>query len=70
VTHPHPDKQHVVTCVRRFIIGLKNKYGFTEKYLKDGIEKTRFVNRRGARSQVCYSRLIDTYLTAKRELNK
>ena len=25
--HPHPDKQHIITTYRRFILGCKRKYG-------------------------------------------
>jgi hypothetical protein len=26
-SHPHPDKQHVVLCYRKFILSCKRKFG-------------------------------------------
>jgi hypothetical protein len=49
VNHPHPDKLHVIKCVRTYILGNKRKFGT-------------------ARSLVHHRDLIQTYLTAKRQL--
>lgn len=27
MTHPHPDKAHVVRCMRRYILSVKRKFG-------------------------------------------
>lgn len=31
--HPHPDKSHVVRSVRRYLIGVKKKFGSARRLL-------------------------------------
>lgn len=51
MTHPHPDKAHVMQAMRRYVLASKRK----------------FLNARGLGH---YQALIQTYLTAKREVKE
>lgn len=56
MTHPHPDKQHVVDSVRRYILAAGRK--FTGRQYGT------------ARSLINYPGLLATYVVAKREIGK
>jgi hypothetical protein len=56
MNHPHPDKQHVVDCCRRYILACGRK--FTGR--KFG----------SARALVNYPGLLSVYVTAKKQLGE
>jgi len=57
VSHPHPDRRHVMLAYRKFILGLKAPHRGTPQF------------RRAARSQVKYGVWVEEYLEAKRDLH-
>lgn len=61
--HPHPDKQHVVRQIRRYLLAAKKSFSRQEKP-KPGER----IPRRGARSLYHYMDLVATYQEAKRIL--
>lgn len=58
MSHSHPDRRHVMTSYRQYIIGEKRKAG--------GRDPRAF--RRGARSLLHYRDYVDEYLEAKRDV--
>ena len=58
MSHPHPDRRHVMVAYRNFIIGEKRRMrGLTGNF------------RRGARSLIHYMDYVREYLEAKRDLH-